>query len=192
MGAVVVAMGYPVSWYDCCNNKGKSKVTMTISSEIYIRKATLEDLPHVLNWIDEGSREGHFFQQPLDAIKSMLRQVHEKGTIERLCDRGIEKIQAWLWIAQLDDHRCGFILCSTEQPSSDAIELYKISTDKAFRRQGIATALAKHALASFPETRRFIARCNKKSTWASSMLEKLGFRYISTTLSGQRRLERSA
>lgn len=166
--------------------------TMKINTGIRIRTATAEDLPQILNWIIEGARDGHYFEQPAEDIAGMLGQVHTTGALTRFCERGIEKIQAWLWVAELDNNLSGFILCSPERPSSDAIELYKISTDKAFRQRGIATALSKHALASFPEARRFIARCNKKSTWANSMLEKLGFRCISITPSGQRRLERSA
>lgn len=162
---------------------------MKINAGIRIRNATPKDFPQILNWIIEGARDGHYYEQPAEGTAGMLVQVHTTGTLTRFCERGIENIQAWLWVAELDNNLSGFILCSLEHPSSDSIELYKISTDKLRRRRGIATELAKHALDSFPETKRFIARCNKKSSWANSMLEKLGFRCVSISSSGQRTLE---
>ncbi|MDI9235141.1 GNAT family N-acetyltransferase [Limnohabitans lacus] len=149
---------------------------------ITISKATVADLPFVENIYVDGISCGHFNLQPGLPINKMLQDWLRKNSITRATVRKdgtqlIEEVLINFYTANIDGKFAGFLITAPETPEKiQTVEIYLLGVAKEFRKKGVATELITHAEKLAPDKANFYARCYPKSTWAISLLRKIGYR----------------
>jgi ribosomal protein S18 acetylase RimI-like enzyme len=149
---------------------------------IEIQRANLSDLSFIEPLYVDGISGGHFNSQPGLPISRMLQNWLKKQSITRAAVRSdgsqlIEEIPINFRIAKIDGAFAGFLITSPEtSEKTHSIDIYLLGVAKAFRNKGVATYLVRYAEENSPSGTTFYARCYPKSTWAISLLQKLGYK----------------
>ncbi|MGS0744109.1 N-acetyltransferase family protein [Glaciimonas sp. GG7] len=170
------------------------------SLNITIRTARHDDLDWMQELSAEGMRDAHFVMQPIEEARKMFVQVIDHGLIRRITTaspsrlrlggRKAEILLSWLDVIEKEGQAVGFIFCTQRCEGSKDIEMYQLSVNRQYRKQGLATLLVDYVIKQHKSGINFYARCYPKSTHAFSLFLSMGFKHINTQSPGTRELYR--
>jgi len=163
-----------------------------------LRRATENDLDFIMNEIIDGARNGHYASTLLDSeeqkgLYGQLINVINFSAMERNSHRGVEKIEARLWVyGSSTDDQVGYVLASEKFPGSKReLELYQVGVRKDRLKLGHGRRIVQLFLAAMPATANLYARCFHPSQAMFFLLKEVGFSHTNTTRGGTRELELS-
>lgn len=164
-----------------------------------LRPATQRDLDFIMTEVIDGAKRGHFASSLLDptqaqGFRDQLKNVIEFSAMVRGTERGVEQIQAKLWVyGTRNDDQVGYLLVAEKIPGSfsQELELYQVGVRKERRREGHGRRIVQLFVGFTPPSLRLYARCFHPSQTMLLLLQEIGFTQVNTMPFGTRELELS-
>ena len=126
-----------------------------------------------------GTRDGHFGPTVSSQANGLMEALLHDGFLTMVKLRGSVqapcRINTEFWVADIDEAPSSFLIALVDKTANE-IEVHLAATQNQTQRKGCFSALVNHLVSNHTSGNRIFARCYKKSTWAVSALQKLGFK----------------
>ena len=142
-----------------------------------LRKASILDVPFILNLVLEGAEVGAFSHRFL-GLKGPQRLLWFVFTGVLLSNRLFQKpplIVSWYLIKGSDGEDLGFMKTTTSTDSHQHWHLDLLSIAPQYRNNGIGTAVTRGFIASAPDAASVLVSCTKFARGMQHILKKIGF-----------------